>query len=67
MNIFIGTIAKCSTGYTLNAASYLLMLSEDWSYSNNSHAHDRIHRINNTKPAFIKVLACADTIDDRVH
>ena len=67
MNIFIGTIAKCSTGYTLNAASYLLMLSEDWSYSNNSQAHDRIHRINNTKPAFIKVLACADTIDDRVH
>lgn len=27
---------------------------------------DRIYRVTNTRPAFIKVLLCKDTIDERV-
>lgn len=33
----------------------------------NNQAHDRIYRLNNTTPAFITILACKDTIDERVH
>ena len=33
----------------------------------NTQAQDRIYRINNTMPAFITVLMCKDSIDERVH
>ena len=33
----------------------------------NNQAHDRIYRLNNTAPAFITILECKDTIDERVH
>lgn len=33
----------------------------------NDQAHNRIYRITNTSPAFIKILACKNTIDERVH
>ena len=65
--VFIGTIAKCSTGITLNAASYMIMLDEDWSYANNAQCQDRIWRVTNTRPAFITVLTAKDTIDEHVH
>lgn len=33
----------------------------------NNQAQDRIYRLTNTSPAFIKILACKGTIDERVH
>lgn len=33
----------------------------------NNQCQDRIYRLNNTTPAFITVLACRDSIDERVH
>lgn len=65
--ILIGTLGKVSTGLTLNRASYMIMLDEHWTSAMNNQAHDRIYRLNNTTPAFITILACKDTIDERVH
>ena len=65
--ILIGIIKKMSVGFTLNRASYLIMLSEDWTKGGNDQAHDRIHRINNKSPAFIYNLITIDTFDEYVH
>lgn len=65
--VFIGTVDKCATGINLNAASYLIMIDESWGAYKNDQAHDRIWRINNDRPAHIKIIACKDTIDERVH
>lgn len=64
--LFIGTHGKCGTGYTLNAASYLLCLDSPWTWSSLSQSADRIWRVTNTRPAIIKIFGCPDTIDDRV-
>ena len=65
--IIIGTLAKLSTGLTLNSASYMIMLDEHWTAAMNDQAQNRIYRLNNVNPAFITILACKDTIDTRVH
>lgn len=63
---FIGTFGKCSTGITLNAASYMIALDTPYTYSEFSQATDRIWRVTNQRPANVVVLSCADTIDERV-
>lgn len=67
IKIIIGTLGKLGTGKNLNAASYLICLDEFWSAYLNNQAFDRIWRINNTRPAFVTILMCADSIDERVH
>ena len=64
--VFIGTHGKCGTGWTLNAASYMICLDSPWTWSSLSQSADRIWRVTNTRPAIIKILGCPDTIDDRV-
>ena len=64
--IFIGTTSRCATGLTLNAAAYMICLDSAWTSALNNQCWDRIHRANNTRPAFITVLLCKDTIDERV-
>lgn len=64
--LFIGTHGKCGTGWTLNAASYLICLDTPWTDASLSQSTDRIWRVTNTRPAIIIVLACLDTIDERV-
>ena len=64
--IFIGTYDKVGTGGTLNAASYMICVDTPYTYSLFAQGTDRIHRVNNTRPAFITVLACQDTFDQRV-
>lgn len=65
--LLIATHARMGTGFSLNAASYMIVLDEMWTYAQNSQTHDRIHRMNNINPAFITTLICKDTIDERVH
>ena len=65
--LLLATHARMGTGFSLNAASYMIVLDEMWTYAQNSQTHDRIHRMNNTRPAFITTLICKDTIDERVH
>lgn len=64
--VLICTTAKCGTGLTMNAASYLIMLDTPWTEAMTSQCEDRIHRVNNTKPAFIYRLICENTIDEVV-
>jgi SNF2 family DNA or RNA helicase len=64
--VFIGTHGKCGTGFTLNAASYMICLDTPYTHSSFSQSTDRIWRVTNTRPAFITVLSCSDTIDERV-
>lgn len=65
--IFIGTWGKVGTGWTLNAASYLLCLDTPYTDAMFSQGTDRIWRVNNDRPAFITVFMCSDTIDERVQ
>jgi SNF2 family DNA or RNA helicase len=64
--VFIGTWGKVGTGWTLNAASYLICLDTPYTSAMFDQGTDRIHRITSTRPSFITVLQCADTIDERV-
>ena len=65
--VFIGTWGKVGTGWTLNAASYLVCLDTPYTAAMFDQGTDRIWRVNNDRPAFITVLLCADTIDERVQ
>ena len=64
--VLICTTSKCGTGLTMNAASYLIMLDTPWTEAMTSQCEDRIHRVNNTKPAFIYRLICQNTVDEVV-
>ena len=67
VKVFLGTHGKCGTGWTLNAASYLICLDTPWTDASLSQSTDRIWRVTNTKPAIIIILTCLDTIDERVR
>lgn len=65
--VFLGSFAKCGTGYTMNSAMYMVCIDTPYTFSLFEQGYQRIHRISNTRPAFIKVLLCSDTIDERVQ
>ncbi len=65
--VFAGTWGKVGTGWTLNAASYLICLDTPYTAAMFDQGTDRIYRVNNLRPAFITVLECKDTIDERVQ
>ena len=63
--IFLGTFGKCGTGFTLNSSMYLICVDTPYTYSLFEQGFQRVYRVNNTRPAFIKVLVCSETIDER--
>lgn len=65
--VFAGTWGKVGTGWTLNSASYLICLDTPYTAAMFDQGVDRIYRVNNSRPAFITVLICRDTIDERVQ
>ena len=65
--LVLGTWGKIGTGWTYNAASYLICLDTPYTAAMFDQGCDRIWRVNNTRPAFITVLMCSDTIDERVQ
>lgn len=65
--VFIGTWGKVGTGWTLNAASYMICLDTPFTAAMFDQGTDRIWRVNNERPAFITVLICNETIDERVQ
>ena len=65
--VFTGTWGKVGTGWTLNSASYLICLDTPYTAAMFDQGTDRVWRVNNTRPAFITVLLCGDTIDERVQ
>lgn len=64
--VFLATAAKCGTGITLNAASHMICVDIPWTDALFQQMTDRIHRLDNKSPAFVTVLACKGTIDQRV-
>ena len=64
--LLICTHSKCGTGLTMNSASYMICVDTPWTDSGFSQSTDRIWRVTNTRPAFVTVLLCKDTIDERV-
>ena len=65
--VFLGTFGKCGTGFTLNSSMYLVCIDTPYTYSLFEQGFQRVHRISNTRPAFIKVLVCSESIDERVQ
>lgn len=65
--VFLGTFGKCGTGFTLNSSMYLVCIDTPYTYSLFEQGFQRIFRVNNSRPAFIKVLVCEETIDERVQ
>ena len=65
--VFLGTFGKCGTGFTLNSAMYLVCIDTPYTFSLFEQGYQRVYRVNNTRPAFIKVLVCEETIDERVQ
>lgn len=64
--VILGTFGKLGTGWTLNSAMYLICIDTPYTYSLFEQGFQRVYRVSNVNPAFIKVLSCEDTIDDRV-
>ena len=64
--VFLATAQKCGTGFTLNSSMYLVFIDTPYTFSLFEQCYQRVHRINNSRPAFIKVLTCSETIDERV-
>lgn len=64
--VMICTGQKMGTGHSLNRAAYLILFSSPWTESVLTQWEDRIHRVNNTRPAFIYHLWALDTFDMRV-
>lgn len=65
--VFLGTFGKCGTGFTLNSSMYLICIDTPYTFSLFEQGYQRVYRVNNTRPAFIKVLVCGETIDERVQ
>lgn len=64
--VFIGTWQKCGTGFTLNAATYMIFIDTPWTDGAFQQSCDRIHRIGSKNPVFIYNLICTDSVDEKV-
>lgn len=64
--VFLGTIDKMGTGFTLTRASYMIFIDQPWSEAIYTQASDRIHRIGQKNPVFIYNLICENSIDELV-
>ena len=64
--IIMGTFGKIGTGWSLNSSMYLICIDTPYTFSLFEQGYQRIFRVNNERPAFIKVLVCEDSIDERV-
>ena len=64
--VMLATHSKMGTGFSLNAAIYMVCLDQPWTWAQFDQSCKRVHRMNNDRPAFITTLVCDDTIDERV-
>lgn len=64
--VFLATTAKCGTGITLNAASYMICIDTPYTAALQEQVEDRISRMTNKKSATIYRLSCQNTIDERI-
>lgn len=64
--VFLGTYGRVGVGLTLNSAMYMICIDTPYTYALFEQGVQRCHRVNNSRPAFAKVLLCSETIDERV-
>lgn len=63
--ILIGTGQKMGTGHSLNTkCSYLICLGYPWTAGLLDQWSDRVHRVDNKRPAFIHLIWTLDTFDE---
>lgn len=65
--VFLGSFSKMGVGYTLNSSMYLVCIDTPYTFALFEQGYQRIYRVNNIRPAYVKVLLCAETIDERVQ
>lgn len=61
--ICIGQITAAGVGVTLTAASHVVLVEYDWSWSNLSQAIDRCHRIGQKNIVTAEILTIEDSLD----
>lgn len=66
-NLLIATHAKLGTGFSLPECRYMVCLDAPWTAAQLDQSIDRIYRITSEKPVYVRILACAGTIDERVR
>jgi SWI/SNF-related matrix-associated actin-dependent regulator 1 of chromatin subfamily A len=64
--VFVGQIDAAGLGYTLTAASNLLMVEASWTPSKNAQAIDRISRIGQTEACLARFVGLAGSVDEIV-
>lgn len=64
--VFIGQIDTAGTGLNLQTASYVVFLSNTYSYGSRRQAEDRIHRIGQQHNCVYIDVVCANTIDTQL-
>ena len=53
-------------GITLTGADTVIMYDSDWNPTWDKQAHDRVHRIGQTKPVTVYQLLCQETVEELV-
>lgn len=64
--IFIGQIKAAGVGITLTAASDVIFVETNWSFSDISQAADRCHRIGQKNTVLAEILTITDSLDEHV-
>lgn len=64
--VFLGNMISAGTGLTLTAANHLDLFEASWVPAENEQAMKRIHRISQTRNAFVRFIALANSVDVEV-
>ena len=66
VRVLAGNLQAAGVGLTLTAATHVLFNDLDWVPGNHWQAENRIHRIGQTRTAFVTYFYAPDTLDDFV-
>lgn len=66
VRVFLGQTEAAGLSITLTAAHRLDLVEPDWRTDLNVQAGKRIHRIGQTRPAWVRMLTMADTLDEAI-
>lgn len=64
--VFVANIHSAGTAITLTVAHQVVFIEQDWVPGNNAQAAMRCHRIGQTKPVNVRVVALAGSLDERI-
>jgi SWI/SNF-related matrix-associated actin-dependent regulator 1 of chromatin subfamily A len=64
--VFLGQIQAASTAITLTAANNVVFAEWSWTPADNLQAAKRAHRIGQDRPVFVRMLALAGSLDEKI-